>query len=651
MSSSAVPTWLAWLRPPRGMIALTAVVVTSFVGSIIYAGRVASAIDGMAYDIGENAVPSVQYLSAARTQLFSMVATLAGAFFDPARRSEIRPAIEQAHLRLHQKLDAYLALPFFQGEHERYAATNQAIQDAEIAINHVVDRLEHADLAGAEAVRYGEMSEAVRRADVALEGTVSFDAVQGTHLSESIQALRRRAQRTLWFLGVLDVVLAFSLMEVARRASREYLRLRDVQEEAEREMSRKLSATVEATVRVAGKISESAHLTAVAQVIVDEARSILRSDYAALGLGTDPDQPFDPWVFSGMDDNVLQIIGRTPRPVGVLGAVQRSGESLRLDDVASSALFLGMPPSHPKMGPFLGVPIRHAGQNIGNLYLARRPGEAHFSEQDERVARLLSASAAPALQNTELNTALRHAVDDREELLAIVSHDLRNPLNAIKLAGDTLAMAESKGISPAIKSRCIEGVRRSTRRMSRLIEDLLTAAKAEKGRLVMDFRPEDVSAIVDEAVQELAWSAREHSVALDGRVTEGLPPALCDRERILQVLANLVGNAVKFTPSGGRISVEVSLHNEFLRFSVSDTGPGIGKEQLGHVFERYWQKTEDRRRGNGLGLYIAKEIVESHRGKIWVESQVGQGSTFFFTIPASAPTPDHARDRRSLAVT
>src|SRR5205085_1756770 len=212
-------------------------------------------------------------------------------FFDPTRRAEVRPTIAQAHLRLHQQLDAYLALPFFKGEHERYVAIDQAIQDAERAINHVVDRLEHADLAGAEAVRYGEMSEAVRRADVALEGAVSFDAVQGTHLSESIQALRRRAQRTLWLLGLLDVVLAFSLMEVARRASREYLRLRDVQEEAEREMSRKLSATVEATVRVAGKISESAHLTAVAQVIVDEARSILRSDYAALGLGTDPDQP------------------------------------------------------------------------------------------------------------------------------------------------------------------------------------------------------------------------------------------------------------------------------------------------------------------------------------------------------------------------
>src|SRR5207248_10719530 len=193
----------------------TAVVVTSFVGSIVYAGRIASAIDGMAYDIGENAAPSVQYLSAARTQLFSMVSTLAGAFVDPTRREEVRPAIEQAHVRLHQKLDAYLSLPFFPGERARYAATGQAVEDAERAINHVVERLEHGDLAGAESVRYGEMAEAVHRADAALEGSVSFDAMEGTRLSQSIQALRKRAQHTLWILGVLDVLLAFSLMEIA----------------------------------------------------------------------------------------------------------------------------------------------------------------------------------------------------------------------------------------------------------------------------------------------------------------------------------------------------------------------------------------------------------------------------------------------------
>ena len=127
-----------------------------------------------------------------------------------------------------------------------------------------------------------------------------------------------------------------------------------------------LAYTYPATVRVAEKISESAELFAVAQVIVDHARSILKADYAALGLGTDPDRPFHLWVFSGLDRHVLEMIGRTPRPVGVLGAVPRQGESLRLEDVAASADFLGLPPSHPKMGPFLGVPIHHAGRGVGN---------------------------------------------------------------------------------------------------------------------------------------------------------------------------------------------------------------------------------------------------------------------------------------------
>jgi len=116
---------------------------------------------------------------------------------------------------------------------------------------------------------------------------------------------------------------------------------------------------------------------------------------------------------------------------------------------------------------------------------------------------------------------------------------------------------------------------------------------------------------------------------------------------ILQVLANLLGNAVKFTPSGGRLSVEASLRGEFLCFSVSDMGPGIAAKQLPHVFERYWQKGEDRRRGSGLGLYIAKAIVESHRGRIWV-SEFGRGTTLF-TILAAAPASDHCQ-RTAIAV-
>src|SRR3954468_16469589 len=342
-------SWLAWLRPPRAVVVLTGVVVTSFLGSIVYAGHITSAIDTMACDIGENAAPSVRYLSAARTQLFTMVGALNGAFVDPARRSTLRAAIEQGHARLHQKLDAYVELPFFPGEHVRHQATQQDINDAERAVQRVVDRLERGDLSGAESVRDAEMTPSIDRADAALEAAVTFDADQGTRLSRSIQALRRRAQRTLWVLGLLDVGLAVSLMEIARRVSRQHLALRDRQQEADREMSEKLGATIQATVHVAEKISESAPLHAVAQVTVDQARHVLHADYAALGLGTDPGVPFSVWVFSGMDPHLLQTIGRPPRPVGVLGAVPRLGESLRLNDLASSPEFGELPPDHPRI--------------------------------------------------------------------------------------------------------------------------------------------------------------------------------------------------------------------------------------------------------------------------------------------------------------
>src|SRR4051812_42608271 len=639
MASNGRSIWSAWLRPPRAVVVLTGVVVTSFLASIVYAGRIASAIDGMAYDIGENAAPSVRYLSAARTQLFTMVGALSGAFVDPTRVASLRAEIEQAHARLHQKLDAYVELPFFPGEHGGYQSTGEAVDDAERAVQHVVDRLEQGDLTGAESVRDAEMTPSIDRADAALEAAVTFDADQGTRLSLSIQALRRRAQRTLWVLGLLDVALAVSLMEIARRVSRQHLALRDRQQEAEREMSRKLGATIQASVHVAQKISESAPLEAVAQATIDQARQVLHADYAALGIGTDSAVPFNVWVFSGMERRLLETIGQPPRPVGVLGAVPRRGESLRLNDVASSPEFGGLPQGHPQMGPFLGVPIQNAGGSVGNLYLARKPGAETFSEQDERVAALLASSAAGALQNTELNGALRHAIEAREDLLAVVSHDLRNPLHAIKLAAETLGTAETRGLLPENRVRCIEAVRRGTRRMSNLIEDLLTAAKAENGRLPVDLRGEDVASIVDEAVQESIGAAEEHSLVLESRVPRELPQASCDRGRILQVLANLLGNAVKFTPAAGRVSVDVSRRGAFICFSVSDTGAGIAAPQLPHVFERYWQKKEDRRRGSGLGLYIAKAVVESHGGEIWVESEPGRGSTFSFTVPLASAVP------------
>ena len=330
MTSNGRSIWLAWLRPPRAVVVLTGVVVTSFLASIVYAGHIASAIDGMAYDIGENAAPSVRYLSAARTQLFTMVGALSGAFVDPTRIGSLRATIEQAHARLHQKLDAYVELPFFPGEHDGYQSTRDAVDDAERAVQHVVDRLEQGDLIGAQSVRDAEMAPAVDRADADLEAAVTFDAEQGTRLGLSIQRLRRKAQRTLWVLGLLDVALAVSLMEIARRVSRQHLALRDRQQEAEREMSRKLGATIQATsVHVA---QEELRIRAARGRRPGHHRSGARGP-ARRPCGARARYrsrlPFNVWVFSGMERHLLQTVGWPPtgRSSGGRGPLPRRSDS------------------------------------------------------------------------------------------------------------------------------------------------------------------------------------------------------------------------------------------------------------------------------------------------------------------------------------
>jgi signal transduction histidine kinase len=180
-------------------------------------------------------------------------------------------------------------------------------------------------------------------------------------------------------------------------------------------------------------------------------------------------------------------------------------------------------------------------------------------------------------------------------------------------------------------------MRRAAERMNRLIQDLLDVRRIETGRLVVEPRAAGVNALVEEAVEMLRPLATAASLDLTSEVPADLPPVLADGGRILQVLSNLVGNAIKFTPAGGRITLSASRVDDEVRFSIADSGPGIAADQLPHVFGQFWQGNHADRRGVGLGLAIAKGIVEAHRGRIWVESQLGEGSRFYFTLPI-APT-------------
>jgi signal transduction histidine kinase len=168
--------------------------------------------------------------------------------------------------------------------------------------------------------------------------------------------------------------------------------------------------------------------------------------------------------------------------------------------------------------------------------------------------------------------------------------------------------------------------------MSRLIQDLLDASRVQTGQLLLERVVTGPQSILMESLEMLQPLATHADVQLETDVESGLPAVRVDRQRLVQVLSNLVGNALKFTPAGGRILMAAHAHDGGVRFTVSDTGAGIPPEQLPLIFGRFWQARSDRR-GLGLGLSIAKGIVEAHGGSIWANSEVGVGSTFGFDVP------------------
>ena len=226
------------------------------------------------------------------------------------------------------------------------------------------------------------------------------------------------------------------------------------------------------------------------------------------------------------------------------------------------------------------------------------------------------------------------ALRTRDDVLAVVSHDLRNPLSVIDMCAASLSDKLAPDAGALSLVRTIES---STAWMNRLIEDLLDVARMEAGRLALERQPQDLVRVISEATVMLEPLIAEKSITLREDLPEYLPRANVDARRIVQVLENLVSNAVKHTAAGGEIHLRAAAGDGEVRVTVRDTGAGIPTENLPHLFDRFWQAHGARRGGAGLGLAIAKGIVEAHGGRIWVESEVGRGSTFAFTIPLEAP--------------
>lgn len=246
------------------------------------------------------------------------------------------------------------------------------------------------------------------------------------------------------------------------------------------------------------------------------------------------------------------------------------------------------------------------------------------------------------VQAREATAALEEAVEARDSMLAVVSHDLRNPLNAF---ATSLALLQEllKNPEPTV-ARTLDAMDRSAKQMNRLLEDLLDVARIEGGRLSVEREPLPVADLLDEVYETFLPQARERELEIRPEVAEERATLHGDRWRLLQVLSNLVGNAIRVTPAGGTIRVgAVATDNGHLRLYVADTGPGIAEEDIPHLFQPFWQSRHTARGGAGLGLAIARGIVEAHEGVIRAESTIGQGATFFLELPI-APPPAPAND-------
>jgi PAS domain S-box-containing protein len=303
-------------------------------------------------------------------------------------------------------------------------------------------------------------------------------------------------------------------------------------------------------------------------------------------------------------------------PSEAVAALSRGGDHLRaLMDAHVRGMIASPLLAHTKL---LG--------GIAFVALSPSPG---YAGRDVRLVEEFAQRAALAIENARLYREARQATQARDDVLGMVAHDLRNPLNSILLQTAQLRSLGEAGPS------AWERFERPAQRMNRLIKDLLDVTRMEAGRLTVEQVRLQPAQVVQESVESQRAFAATTSIELCSDCAAGLPDIWADHERLLQVFENLIGNSLKFTEPGGRITVGAVLDGVVVLFCVSDSGTGIAAEHMPHLFDRFWQAGKAERRGAGLGLPIVKGLIQAHGGRIWIESVVGEGTRVFFTLPVA----------------
>jgi PAS domain S-box-containing protein len=341
--------------------------------------------------------------------------------------------------------------------------------------------------------------------------------------------------------------------------------------------------------------------------------------------------------------DALQLIPRDAAALHPLRTVLATRQPFLIADVAGKRL----PAWARELGAqsLMAVPLLVRDTLLGMVTFVSVTPSRQYGPSDLRLAEELAHRAALSIENARLYGAAERAIKARDAVLGVVAHDLRSPLGTILMQAGML-----RRVGPERDQRAgsaLDRIERAAKRMNRLIQDLLDVTRMEAGRFSLERQRLRTAQVVHDVLDAHQSLAVAGSLELRSDAASDLPEVWADRDRLLQVFENLIGNALKFTPPGGSVTLSAAPRGDEVLFCVSDTGAGIAADDLPHVFDRFWQARGTAKLGAGLGLPIVKGIVEAHGGHVWVDSTPGHGSTFCFTIPTAHRTgafrPEPAR--------
>lgn len=414
--------------------------------------------------------------------------------------------------------------------------------------------------------------------------------------------------------------------------------------------------------RTGQALGSTLELEALLQTITDAATELSGAQFGAFfyNVVEERGEGFRLVTLSGLPRSAFPF--DQPRATALFGPTFRGEAVIRCDDVTRDSRYghtpphHGMPKGHPSVRSYLAVPVvSRAGEVLGGLFFGHAEARV-FTDRSERLVAGIAAQAAVAIDNARLyraahtaaeerkllleserhaRAAAEHAARMKDEFLATLSHELRTPLSAI--LGWTQVLRVKPGSPEEVRKR-VEAIERNARVQKQLIEDLLDMSRIVSGKLRLDLRPLDPAEVVEAAVETVRQTAEAKQVRLVARTARGLGTVSADAARLQQVIWNLLVNAIRFTPAGGTVTVQIRPAQAGLEIVVADTGQGIGPEFLAHVFERFRQADASitrRHGGLGLGLAIVKNLVELHGGRVTAESAgPDQGATFTVSLPA-----------------